>query len=275
MACLGRLVWGHACTPGESACHTRSLCLRFHGCPVEWRHWRYKLLSIDMGNLYVCNDIEGNCMEIVVSDWQIVIVSQFQRLSYVFRAAKWLQTWATLYVWNGLGGNWKLWYLTDGLWYSHNFKGFSYVFRAAQLNGDIYDTNFRWQTWATLYVWNGIEGNWKLWYLTDGLWYSDNFKGFSYVFCMSGMASRETGSCGFWLTDCDILTISKAFPIFSGLPSWTETLTLRTSEDWHGQPPVCLEWHRGKLEVVVSDWWIVIFWQFQRLFLCFQVCQVE
>jgi len=27
------------------------------------------------------------------------------------------------------------------------------------LNGDTIDTNFRWHTWATLSVWNGVEGN--------------------------------------------------------------------------------------------------------------------
>jgi len=52
----------------------------------------------------------------------------------------------------------------------------------------------------------------------------------------SGMASMEAGSCDDSLVDCDIFAIPKVFLMFSGLPSWMETLTLRTSIGRHGQP---------------------------------------
>jgi len=125
------------------------------------------------------------------------------------------------------------------------------------LNGDTIDTNFPWHTWATLSVWNGVEGNWKLWYLTGRLWYSHYSKDFSFVSglpfwietltlrtsigrygqpSISGMASKEVGTCDFSLVDCDIFTIPKEFLMFLGLPTWIETLALRNSTGRHGQP---------------------------------------
>jgi len=125
------------------------------------------------------------------------------------------QTWATLLVWNDVEGNWKLRCLTGGLWYFHDSNDISLFFWAHDMNSVTDDTKFHRQTRATTYVLDGVEGNWKLWCLTGGLWYSYDSRDDSLVFredrwilslttrsslgrheqpCTSGTASKETGS---------------------------------------------------------------------------------
>ncbi len=126
-------------------------------------------------------------------------------------------------------GNWNLWYLTGGFWYFHNSSGVSYVFRAVHLNGDTDAMNFRWQTWATLYVWKG--GRRKLELAISHWWIVRYWR---YELPLADMGnlvwlerwSKETGTCDISLVHCDILIISKTNVTFSGLLSLTHTLTL-------------------------------------------------
>ncbi len=53
-------------------------------------------------------------------------------------------------------------FLSIAMTYPNASSGYSHILWVSRFSRRYAYTDFRRQTWATLYVWNGVGGNWKL-----------------------------------------------------------------------------------------------------------------
>jgi len=126
-----------------------------------------------------------------------------------------------------------IWYGKGRIYYSHHGNDLcewitcscSCMFRIVKLSSRSAHSNFHWETWATSCVLNGVDGNWKLGYVSRRLRYCHYSNGYSHVL---------------------------------GMPSWTETLSTPTSIGIHGQTSLS-----GTASKETT--WVVILSPFQQL----------